>query len=60
MTLTLGTDRITVPLRQVPKDCLLELSERDKLTMVIELLMKDFRTGPNVTDVSNSTSTVSQ
>lgn len=46
MTLTLGTDRIDIDMIDRPEGCLLDMSEDDRRSRVIELLMRDFRTGP--------------
>jgi len=45
-TLTIGTDQTLVALEERPANCLQNAAEDEKLNLVIELLMKDFKTGP--------------
>jgi hypothetical protein len=53
MTLTLGTDEMKVELQERPTGCLSGMSEDDRLQLVIDLLMRDFRTTPG-SNVSTS------
>ena len=46
MTLTIGTDEQKVNLVEHPTGCMLRLTEEEKIRMVVELLMRDFRTTP--------------
>ena len=43
MTLTLGVENLHIPLKDSPKGCVLQLTEREKVSAVLYLLMRDFQ-----------------